>query len=116
MIFWPPLYFEILLIAATWILSIIAFSFLKKKNFKAVLFVLVIFLLLFLAALKIRSIKIGFILPDNATVFIGPDKNHIIKTEIPKNMRVQILSEKNNFYKISYDNDIGWVDKNDVSF
>ena len=116
MIFWPPFYFETLLIAATWILFIIAFLFLNKKNIRALLLISFIFLLLFLAALKIRSTKIGFILNDRATIFIGPDKNHIVKDEILKNMRVQILSENNNFYKISYDNDIGWVDKNDVSF
>lgn len=116
MILWPPIYFEILLIATAWILFVIAFKFLNKKNIKAILLSLMIFLLLFFLALKIRSIKFGFISHENVSIFIGPDKANLIKDEIQKNKKVQILSEKNNFYKISYDDNLGWVDKSDVSF
>ncbi|MCL4361027.1 hypothetical protein M1446_01575 [Candidatus Dependentiae bacterium] len=115
MIFFTPIYLEVTILFLVWTLFLFAFLFLKRQNIRTIFFINIVLLLSLITAFWVRSIKIGYISNEKALIYIGPDEGHIIKDEIAKN-RVRILDEKNNFYKISYDNEIGWIKKSDISF
>lgn len=84
----------------------------KKHRKKSVLFVMMWCIFYYIVSFKIDFMqqRYGVVMEPSIPVYAGPDASFYKKSDLNQSNLVAIIDQKNEYYKIKLDKNIGWID------
>ncbi len=101
-----------------WFLLFLYLRYLYKKKHKALIIflylVIVSLAVLLLIKYSLENKRMGVITSKQASIFSGPGKQFSVLDKLPEIAEVIITKESGNYYKINFDDKVGWINRESI--